>query len=148
MKTFEGTPGGYSWASPRDPALLDYMGAEFILIGANPDIGTLRQGFYLEMHGLSCEPIEALWGVCLRHALLVCLQGQCHLCLLPAAPWRCAGQVDKKVQEHLEKTAEQDLEKHTGGGDEDEEMLAKLRAELHAEKNHVETAPAVEGTMK
>ena len=45
MKTFEGTPGGYSWASPRDPALLDYMGAEFILIGANPDISTLRQGF-------------------------------------------------------------------------------------------------------
>ncbi len=68
--------------------------------------------------------------------------------LLQAALRRCAGQVDKKVQEHLEKTAEQDLERHTGGGKEDDEMLAKLRAELHAEKNHVETAPAVEGNMK
>ena len=61
---------------------------------------------------------------------------------------RCAGQKDKKVQEHLEKTAQQDLQRHTGGGDEDDEMLAKLRAELHAEKNDVETAPAVEGNMK
>ena len=52
------------------------------------------------------------------------------------------------MQEHLEKTAEQDLERHTGGGKEDDEMLAKLRAELHAEKNHVETAPAVEGNMQ
>ena len=67
---------------------------------------------------------------------------------MQAAKWGCAGQTDKKVQEHLEKTAEQDLERHTGGGDEDDEMLAKLRAELHAEKNHVETAPAVEGNMK
>ena len=71
-----------------------------------------------------------------------------HLRLLQAALRRCAGQVDKKVQEHLEKTAEQDLERHTGGGKEDDEMLAKLRAELHAEKNHVETAPAIEGNMK
>ena len=70
------------------------------------------------------------------------------VCRMQGALWRCAGQKDEKVQEHLEKIAEQDLEKHTGGGDEDDEMLAKLRAELHAEKNHVETAPAVEGTMK
>ena len=52
MKTFEGTPGGYSWASPRDPALLDYMGAEFILIGANPDISTLQQGICSMLCGL------------------------------------------------------------------------------------------------
>ena len=39
---FEGTPGGYAWISPKNPALLDHLGAEFILIGANPDIGLPR----------------------------------------------------------------------------------------------------------
>jgi hypothetical protein len=38
LKEFEGTPGGYSWISARNPALLDYRGAEFILIG-NTDLG-------------------------------------------------------------------------------------------------------------
>lgn len=42
LKEFEGTPGGYSWISARNPALLDYRGAEFILIGADPDLGALR----------------------------------------------------------------------------------------------------------
>ena len=93
--------------------------------------------------------MEALWDICLCCALLACARGRyAHLRPLQAALRRCAGQVDKKVQEHLEKTAEQDLDRHTGGGKEDDEMLAKLRAELHAEKNHVETAPAVEGVMK
>jgi hypothetical protein len=41
LKEFEGTPGGYAWISARNPALLDYMGAEFILIGANPELGAL-----------------------------------------------------------------------------------------------------------
>ncbi len=40
LKEFEGTPGGYAWISPKNPALLDYEGAEFILIGGNPDLGT------------------------------------------------------------------------------------------------------------
>ena len=39
LKEFEGTPGGYAWMSAKNPALLDYMGAEFILIGATPDLG-------------------------------------------------------------------------------------------------------------
>lgn len=72
MKTFEGTPGGYSWASPRDPALLDYMGAEFILIGANPDLSTLRQGSGLKLCGVRCLKMGALWEICLRRALLAC----------------------------------------------------------------------------
>lgn len=58
-----------------------------------------------------------------------------------------AGQQDKAVEEHLEKAAQQDLDKYLKGGDEDEEMLTKLRAELHAEKHEVEMAPAVKGTM-
>lgn len=40
------------------------------------------------------------------------------------------------------------MAKYMKGGDEDEEMLAKLKAELHAEKHGVEMAPAVEGSMK
>ena len=51
------------------------------------------------------------------------------------------------MEEHLEKAAQQDMGKYLKGGDEDEEMLTKLRAELHAEKHEVEMAPAVEGTM-
>ena len=39
LEEFEGTPGGYSWISAKNPALLDYRGAEFILIGANSDLG-------------------------------------------------------------------------------------------------------------
>ena len=39
LKEFEGTPGGYAWMSAKNPRLLDYMGAEFILIGATPDLG-------------------------------------------------------------------------------------------------------------
>ena len=47
LKEFEGTPGGYAWMSPKNPALLDYLGAEFILIGADPDIGAyISQGHY------------------------------------------------------------------------------------------------------
>ena len=47
LKEFEGTPGGYAWMSPKNPALLDYLGAEFILIGADPDIGAyISQGYY------------------------------------------------------------------------------------------------------
>jgi len=59
-----------------------------------------------------------------------------------------AGQQDKAVEEHLEKAAHEDMAKYMKGGDEDEEMLAKLKAELHAEKHEVEMAPAVEGSMK
>ena len=88
---------------------------------------------------LEKQPPLLCWHVCRDNA---------SECITQAAMWGCAGQTDMKVQEHLEKTAEQDLERHTGGGNEDDEMLAKLRAELHAEKNHVETAPAVEGNMK
>ncbi len=58
-----------------------------------------------------------------------------------------AGQQDKAVAEHLEKAAKEDMERYMKGGDEDEAMLTKLRAELHAEKHEVEMAPAVEGTM-
>ncbi len=39
MKEFEGTPGGYAWMSAKNPKLLDYMSAEFILIAAAPDLG-------------------------------------------------------------------------------------------------------------
>ena len=53
-----------------------------------------------------------------------------------------AGQQDKAVEEHLQKAAQQDLDKYLKGGDEDEEMLTKLRAELHAEKHEVEMAPS------
>ena len=32
--------GGYMWASPKDPALLDYKNATIALIGRSPDLGT------------------------------------------------------------------------------------------------------------
>ena len=51
------------------------------------------------------------------------------------------------MAEHLEQAAKEDMEKYMKGGDEDEAMLTKLRAELHAEKHEIEMAPAVEGTM-
>lgn len=59
-----------------------------------------------------------------------------------------AGESDKAVAEHLDQSAQQDMEKYLKGGDEDDEMLAKLRAELHAEQSEVELAPAVEGSMQ
>ena len=37
-KEFEGTPGGYSWISAKDTALLDYEGCEMVLIGAKGEI--------------------------------------------------------------------------------------------------------------
>ena len=52
------------------------------------------------------------------------------------------------MEEHLDQSAQQDMEKYLKGGDEDDEMLAKLRAELHAEQSEVELAPAVEGSMQ
>lgn len=36
---FEGPPGGYSWVPARNPALLDYEDAEFVLIGHSHDLG-------------------------------------------------------------------------------------------------------------
>lgn len=55
LKEFEGTPGGYAWMSPKNPALLDYMGAEFILIGATPDLGACPslQRHYRASHCMS-----------------------------------------------------------------------------------------------
>ena len=35
----EGPAGGHAWIPPRNPALLDIEGAEFVLIGRRPDIG-------------------------------------------------------------------------------------------------------------
>ena len=36
----EGPPGGYAWIPPKNPALLDFGGAEFVLIGGDPNIGS------------------------------------------------------------------------------------------------------------
>ncbi len=36
----EGPPGGYAWVPPKNPALLDFEDAEFVLSGRSPDIGT------------------------------------------------------------------------------------------------------------
>jgi hypothetical protein len=41
-KLFEGPDaprGGYMWISPRDPSLLDYKNAIFVLIGRSPNLG-------------------------------------------------------------------------------------------------------------
>ena len=41
-KLFEGPDaprGGYMWIPPREPALLDYKDAIFILIGRSPNLG-------------------------------------------------------------------------------------------------------------
>lgn len=35
----EGPLGEYAWLPPKNPALLDYEDAEFILIGHSPDTG-------------------------------------------------------------------------------------------------------------
>ena len=52
------------------------------------------------------------------------------------------------MKEHLNEATEQDMEKYKKGGDSDDEMMAKLKAELHAEKNEISVAPAVEGSLK
>ena len=41
-KLFEGPDaprGGYMWIPPRDPSLLDYKNAIFVLIGRSPNLG-------------------------------------------------------------------------------------------------------------
>lgn len=35
----EGPPGEHAWLPPKDPTLLDYKGAEIVLIGRSPETG-------------------------------------------------------------------------------------------------------------
>ena len=52
-KLFEGPDaprGGYMWIPPREPALLDYKDALFILIGRSPNLGLFLCSCHPSIH--------------------------------------------------------------------------------------------------
>ncbi len=86
-KEFEGTPGGYSWISAKDPSLLDFNGCELVLIATHADISgapTLTYPAKMQLHALP-------WIVCgkfpdhLVHGIYADLLDQCQMSLQTSA---------------------------------------------------------------
>lgn len=61
-----------------------------------------------------------------------------------------AGELDGKLEKHLEEAKEADIKDahQFKGGDEDSQLVAKLKEEIAADKHDVSIEPAADGEFK